>query len=78
MSEEIVLAGAATADITPGVGVAMGGYGARVGVSQGTMDPLLVRTLVLSDDESALVIEFERWSSYGPGLDTAWLMRRGH
>ena len=33
---------------------------------------------LLAEDESALVIEFERWSSYGPGLDTAWLMRRGH
>lgn len=44
-----MLAGAATADITPGVGIAMGGYGARVGVSRGIHHPLLVRALVLSD-----------------------------
>lgn len=44
-----LLAGAATANITPGAGIPMGGYGARVGVAQGLNDPLLVRTLVLSE-----------------------------
>ena len=33
---------------------------------------------LLAEDESALVLEFERWSSLGPGVDSAWLMRRGH
>jgi hypothetical protein len=33
---------------------------------------------LLADDESALVLEFERWSSFGPGVDATWLMRRGH
>jgi len=33
---------------------------------------------LLAEDESALVLEFERWSSYGPGVDGEWLMRRGH
>lgn len=51
-----VFAGAATADITPGVGVRMGGYGARVGVSQAVRDPLLVRALVLSDGENEIAI----------------------
>ncbi len=32
---------------------------------------------VLTEDETAIVIEFERWSSLG-SLDTAWLMQRGH
>ena len=47
----------------------------------GTYEPSEIREWLsglLAEDESALVIEFERWSSYGPGLDTAWLMRRGH
>jgi hypothetical protein len=33
---------------------------------------------VLEDAESVLVVEFERWSSYGDGVDSRWLMRRGH
>ena len=33
---------------------------------------------LLAEDESALVHEFEHWSSHGPGVDTSWLMRRGH
>jgi len=33
---------------------------------------------LLAGDESALVFEFERWSSCGPGVDNAWLMQRGH
>jgi len=32
----------------------------------------------LEDSESVLVFEFERWSGYGTGLDSRWLMRRGH
>ena len=32
---------------------------------------------VLTEGETAIVIEFERWSSLG-SLDSAWLMRRGH
>ncbi len=49
-------AGAAKVDITPGAGVAMGGYGARNGVAAGIHDPLHVRTLVLSDGTTKLVI----------------------
>ena len=47
----------------------------------GTYEPSEVRDWLsglLAEDESALVIEFARWSSYGPGPDTAWLMQRGH
>jgi hypothetical protein len=33
---------------------------------------------LLAEDESALVVEFEHWSSFGAGVDVAWLMRRGH
>jgi hypothetical protein len=32
----------------------------------------------LTDDESVIVVEFERWSSHGPGVDRRWLLRRGH
>src|SRR5215212_13613 len=51
-----VRAGAAVIDITPGVGIAMGGYGARQGVSTGIHDPLFVRVLVLDDGATKLVI----------------------
>src|SRR5262249_38832837 len=48
--------GAAAIDITPGVGIPMGGYGARGGNSTGIHDPLFVRTLVLEDGEMTVVI----------------------
>ncbi|HXH20383.1 MAG TPA: neutral/alkaline non-lysosomal ceramidase N-terminal domain-containing protein [Dehalococcoidia bacterium] len=48
--------GASVVDITPGVGLAMGGYGARQGVSTGIHDPLNVRTLVLHDGHSHVVL----------------------
>jgi len=32
----------------------------------------------LSEDESAFVFEFERWSGYGEAIDRDWLRRRGH
>jgi hypothetical protein len=33
---------------------------------------------LVTDDESVFVVEFERWSSRGPGIDQRWLLRRGH
>jgi hypothetical protein len=45
------------------------------------MDPSGVRDLVaraLGDDQQALVVEFERWSARGSGVDASWLLRRGH
>ncbi len=44
-------------------------------------DPSEVRdwlAALLTEGESLLVIEFERWSSYGRGVDRRWLLRRGH
>jgi hypothetical protein len=32
----------------------------------------------LEEDESVLVVEFERWSAYGRGVDATWLLGRGH
>jgi hypothetical protein len=32
----------------------------------------------LGEGASAFVVEVERWSSLGPGVDSAWLLRRGH
>src|SRR5579883_3052958 len=49
-------AGVAVVDITPGAGIAMGGYGARQGVSTGIHDPLHVRVLALSDGETRLAL----------------------
>lgn len=40
-----------------------------------------LRDLVSSDlaeGDAVIVAEFERWSGYGPGVDSVWLMRRGH
>ena len=47
----------------------------------GAFEPSEIRDWLsglLAEDESALILEFERWSSLGPGVDSAWLMRRGH
>jgi hypothetical protein len=33
---------------------------------------------VLDPSESVLVFEFEKWSGHGQGVDSEWLMRRGH
>ncbi len=33
---------------------------------------------ILRDGGSVLVIDFEKWSGHGPGVDSRWLMRRGH
>jgi neutral ceramidase len=49
-------AGAAVVEITPGVGIAMAGYGARQGVAAGIHDPLYARVLVLDDGQAALVL----------------------
>jgi neutral ceramidase len=44
-----LLAGAADADITPAIGTAMGGYGRRRGVAEGTQAPLRCHAVVLDD-----------------------------
>ena len=51
-----LVAGAATTDITPPVGLAMGGYGARAGVSRRVGDPLFARAVYLSDGTAELVL----------------------
>jgi hypothetical protein len=33
---------------------------------------------LLREDESLLVVEFERWSGHGGAIDRRWLLRRGH
>ncbi|MDR2985959.1 MAG: neutral/alkaline non-lysosomal ceramidase N-terminal domain-containing protein [Nocardiopsaceae bacterium] len=51
-----LLAGAATANITPDTGVPMGGYSARQGMATGVHDRLLARTVLLTDGVTDLVI----------------------
>lgn len=51
-----VEAGAAVVDITPGAGIAMGGYGARQGVAEGIHDDLHARTLVLTSGDAPIVL----------------------
>ena len=53
---ETLQVGASVIDITPGVGLPMGGYGARRGVSAAVHDPLNVRTIVFHDGHSHVVI----------------------
>ncbi|MCH8815177.1 MAG: hypothetical protein IH957_08815 [Chloroflexi bacterium] len=45
------------------------------------LEPSALRDLAaraLGVDQRALVVEFERWSARGPGIDATWLLRRGH
>jgi hypothetical protein len=45
------------------------------------LEPSALRDLAaraLGADQQALVVEFERWSARGNGVDAAWLRRRGH
>ena len=51
-----LLAGAATADITPSRPVQMDGYGGRTKPSEGVHDPLFARALVLDDENTACAI----------------------
>lgn len=61
-----VLAGASVIDITSPVGVDMGGYGARKGGSTGIHDNLNVRTLVLDDGTTKLVVAICDFVGVGP------------
>ena len=47
--------GAAAAEITPPIGLAMDGYGARASGAVGTHDPLFVRVLVAEGDDGSAV-----------------------
>lgn len=38
----------------------------------------LIASVLDSNSESAFVVEFETWSSAGPGIDITWLTERGH
>jgi len=50
-------AGVARVDVTPPVGIPLGGFAGRVGPSQGVHDPLYAKALALSDgDETAILI----------------------
>src|SRR5215475_8256051 len=49
-------AGAAAVNITPEIGIAMGGYSARQGTATGVHDRLFARTVVFSDGSAHLVI----------------------
>jgi neutral ceramidase len=51
-----LLAGAGTANITPEIGIPMGGYGARQGTSTGIHDRLFARTVAFCDGTTTLVI----------------------
>lgn len=63
-----VQAGASVIDITSPVGVEMGGYGARKGVANGIHDNLNVRTLVLDDGSTKLVIAICDFVGVGPKI----------
>jgi len=50
------IAGAAKTNITPPVGVPMGGYGARVDGAKGVHDPLWAKAVVLRNADTAVVL----------------------
>jgi len=56
MPHSSLFAGAARADITPPVGIAMCGYGERTVGAQGIHDPLFARVVVLKDGHLSLAI----------------------
>ena len=49
-------AGIAKVNITPFVGVELGGYGARINPSQGIYDDLFSKALILDDGEKRIAI----------------------
>jgi neutral ceramidase len=49
-------AGVAKVILEPALGMVMGGYGARTGVSQGVLDPIQARVLVLSDGRHTIAL----------------------
>lgn len=49
-------AGAVSVDLRPPLGIEMGGYGARVGVSTGTLDPLQAKVLVFEGEARGVAI----------------------
>jgi len=54
---DVLKAGTATADITPPIGYAMWGYGARHDApSVGVLDPLKARALVLSAGKESIAL----------------------
>jgi len=62
-----LLAGAATADITPEPGGLMDGYGGRMQGSQGVHDPLFARAVVLEDGDTVCAIVVCDLLGYTPG-----------
>lgn len=63
-----ISAGACAVDITAPIGITMGGYGARQGVSTGIHDPLHVRGVVLSDGETTLAVAICDLVGVGPDI----------
>jgi len=49
-------AGAASVELRPPTGIEMAGYGARIGVSKGTLDPLQAKILVLEGRQEAVAL----------------------
>ena len=49
-------AGAASVDLRPPLGIEMGGYGARIGVSTGVLDPIQAKVLVFEGDQRSVAI----------------------
>ncbi len=80
-SQTALRAGVARVDITPPLGVDMWGYFDRSGPSNGKLDPLFARVLVLDDGrQSVAVITLDLGRSFGPP-QIAWLRdkaRRQH
>lgn len=67
MNHSILKAGVAEVDITPPPGLFLWGYAARTAPSQGTLDPLFARVLVLSAGGKRLaLVALDLGRSFGP------------
>lgn len=69
MTSTALHVGFATIDITPPLGLPMGGYGGRVGFADGVEDPLTVRAVAFLDprDRGAAVLLSTDLVAYAPG-----------
>jgi hypothetical protein len=66
-------------DVVPESDILPAGDDAMIALTALTADQLrdALRDAI-EPDEALIVVEFETWSGYGQGVDSRWLLARGH